>query len=65
MNDRGMSHKETAEYIGVSISELYNMRSRGEGPAYFKLKAKVIYRLKDINEWIEKRLVLPKRDQSA
>ena len=44
-----------AEYLGVSKSFLDKSRVFGNGPAYFKAGAKVLYEVEDLDSWKAKR----------
>jgi excisionase family DNA binding protein len=52
-----LNEHEAAEYLGLSYSHTNLMRRRGEGPTHFALGNRIRYRLVDLEEWIEKRLV--------
>lgn len=41
-------------------STLAHWRSEGRGPKFIKLGAKVAYRGRDLNEWLESRTVAPR-----
>jgi len=46
---------DAAEYLGVTEATLKCWRSRGTGPRYRKLNAKlVVYKIADIDEWLER-----------
>ncbi len=52
-NDEVLSVQGAAAYAKVSVSFLNNLRSRGGGPAYSKLSAKIIrYRRADLDAWM-------------
>lgn len=47
---------QVAEYLGIAVKTLYNMRLRGEGPPAFKLggtAAPIRYRKSDVDAWLE------------
>jgi hypothetical protein len=46
------------EYPCLSIGSLANMRCRKEGPRYFKLNKKVLYRRSDLEAWLGSQPVL-------
>ena len=54
MEKRYLTRKEAAELFGLSPKWLANLGSQGRGPKYFKLGRKVLYRARDIEEWIQK-----------
>lgn len=39
-------------FPALNIGTLANLRSKGEGPRFYKLKKKVIYRLDDLERYI-------------
>jgi len=43
-------------YAGsISVRTLANWRTQGDGPAYVKIGAKVLYRMADIESWEARR----------
>ena len=44
---------EAAELMGMSEGTLKNMRSRREGPVFSKVGTKVLYRVKDLEKYLE------------
>lgn len=46
-----------AEYLGVSVSTLNSWRSMGKGPRYVRLARKVVYRLADLEQFVEQAVV--------
>jgi len=49
----GLRIPEAADYIGMSISGLNNMRSQGGGPRYWKIGRLIYYEVKDLDDWIK------------
>jgi len=47
--------KQAAEYLGISISLLEKMRSRGDSPIYAKLGRAIIYEIGDLDNWVNER----------
>lgn len=49
---------EAAKLLRLSPRTLENMRVDGNGPRYYKLgvgkRAKVVYRISDLDDWVEK-----------
>ena len=48
---------QVAEYLGLSINTLYNMRLRGEGPVAHKFGGRngpLRYQRADVEKWLEK-----------
>mgnify|MGYP001212106990 CR=1 FL=1 len=48
---------EAAGYIGLKPKTLANRRGRGEGPAYVRAGARVVYRVADLDAWLPENLV--------
>ncbi|MFT6558341.1 helix-turn-helix transcriptional regulator [Sneathiella sp.] len=56
--DRLMTEKEAAAFMGYTMRALQNWRLRGGGPNYVKVSSRSIrYRFRDINDWIEARII--------
>lgn len=43
MNDRKLTVKEAALYLGLSQSTLNQWRMTGKGPAFYKLSNRIVY----------------------
>lgn len=53
---------EATAYLGFkSTRTLRNMRFRGNGPSFLKQGRHVIYRVEDLEEWLDKKAVLKTR----
>lgn len=53
---------EATAYLGFkSPRTLRNMRFRGNGPSFLKQGRHVIYRVDDLEEWLDKKAVLKTR----
>ena len=57
-NPDRMTTQQAADYLGFSSGYLVNLRSKGEGPAYYKLGG-VFYRQTDLDAFIESKKVTP------
>jgi predicted DNA-binding transcriptional regulator AlpA len=44
---------EAARFVGLSIRTLEKHRIYGTGPRYSKLGGRVVYRLEDLQSWVE------------
>jgi predicted DNA-binding transcriptional regulator AlpA len=42
-----------AAWVGLSASTLAKLRLKGTGPAYLKLGRRVVYRIDDLEDWIQ------------
>ena len=67
MTDRGpnRTEPEAAQRIGISLSGLRKKRSDGSGPPYLRIGRLIRYRDKDIEEWLEKRMISPENRVQA
>lgn len=45
---------EAARFVGLSIRTLEKHRTYGTGPRYSKLGGRVVYRLEDLQAWVER-----------
>ena len=45
--------QKAADWTGLSTSTLAKLRLSGDGPTYAKLGRRVVYRLHDLETWIE------------
>lgn len=56
--DRLINENEAADFLGYSVRALQNWRVRGGGPKFVKVSARSVrYRRRDLNTWVEARLV--------
>ncbi len=49
---RAFTAKEVAEAYGVNEGTLANLRWQKQGPAYFHVGRKVVYRPEDVEAWL-------------
>lgn len=49
---RYLSTKEAAEYCGSTESSFEKLRGTGSGAAYNKIGRKVVYDIKNLDEWM-------------
>jgi len=52
-----LDEHRAARYLGLRVKTLRNWRSAGKGPSYIKIGRIVRYRVTELDEFIEKRLV--------
>jgi hypothetical protein len=45
--------KGAATYLGLGVSTLNNLRSKGGGPPFLKLGSRVVYEQQDLDRWAE------------
>jgi Helix-turn-helix domain len=61
---RLVSTEEAAQLVRLSPRTLEGYRDQGTGPRYYKLgpgaRAKVVYKIGDLDEWLEKFVQEPK-----
>jgi predicted DNA-binding transcriptional regulator AlpA len=57
--DALLTSKSAAHRLGFSESTFRQMRSRGVGPAYFRVCGRVRYLPAAIDYWLEQHLVVP------
>jgi predicted DNA-binding transcriptional regulator AlpA len=48
-----LNARKAADWTGLSASTLAKLRLSGDGPTYAKLGRRVVYRLHDLETWIE------------
>jgi excisionase family DNA binding protein len=53
MTKRLLTVGEAATYLSLSASSLNRWRVSGGGPRYVKLGGKVLYDVRDLDQWIE------------
>ena len=56
---------EAARVLGLSESTLAKMRLNGNGPIYCKLGRRVVYRLTDLEQWLQSRTARDTSDADA
>ncbi|GAA1480619.1 hypothetical protein GCM10009624_10590 [Gordonia sinesedis] len=54
-----LNSAEAAEYLGVKPETLNQWRYLGRGPSYVKSGRAIIYRLKDLDAWLDANTVTP------
>lgn len=57
--------KAAARYVGLSESTLAKLRLNGNGPTYCKLGRRVVYRLTDLDQWLQSRTARDTSDADA
>ena len=45
--------REAASYLGLAVGTLANLRSAGQGPTYVKYGNAVVYRVADLDAYLE------------
>lgn len=60
-----MNHKEAAEYLGISVSYLEEIKAAYQIP-FCRIGGRVIYRVKDLDKFLSDRIVYsPENDRRA
>jgi len=57
--------REAAQFVGLSESTLAKLRLNGNGPMYCKLGRRVVYRLADLEQWLQSRTTRDTTDADA
>jgi len=60
-----VSAKVAARFVGLSASTLAKLRLNGNGPVYCKLGRRVVYRLVDLEQWLQSRTASDTSDADA
>jgi len=56
---------EAARVVGLSESTLAKLRLNGNGPIYCKLGRRVVYRIADLEQWLQSRTTRDTSDADA
>lgn len=51
-DDRFLTPREAAEFLGFSTSTISKLRCRGDGPAYHRVHRRIRYRHADLVAWL-------------
>jgi len=57
MDRRLLTAQEVAEILRTTPGHLANQRMRGEGPPYLKFSRRVLYDVKELEQWLERHRV--------
>ncbi len=60
-----MSRAEAAAYLGLSPFTLDTWACRGSGPTFYKLGRRAMYRLADLEAWLQSHQVNPLHQPEA
>jgi predicted DNA-binding transcriptional regulator AlpA len=60
-----VSAKVAAHFVGLSESTLAKVRLNGNGPVYCKLGRRVVYRVADLDQWLQSRTTRDTTDADA
>lgn len=59
LHDQSLRNDDAAKVMGIAPGTLSNMRSRGEGPFFFRIGRSVRYRHSDVLKFINKCTIDP------
>ena len=62
---RTLTVHEAAKFVGLAPSTLAKLRLNGNGPTYCKLGRRVVYRLTDLEQWLQSRNTRDTSDADA
>ncbi|MGI9824378.1 helix-turn-helix domain-containing protein [Agromyces sp. Marseille-Q5079] len=48
-----LTTSELAEYLGVHVQAIYDLRSDGRGPAGLRVGREIRYRISDVVRWLD------------
>ena len=65
MTKRLLTVAEATTYLSLSASTLNKLRVSGGGPRYVKLGGKILYDVRDLDQWIEDHKRNSTSDQAA
>ncbi len=54
-----------AQHLGIASSTLAKLRMSGDGPVFCKLGRRVVYRVDDLNSWLESNIRRSTSDPGA
>lgn len=60
-----LNSKEAAEYLRLTVGYLAKLRCTGDGPAFIKFGAKVLYKEDDLSAYIENNVHKNTSDQTT
>ena len=60
-----VDERGAAALLGIAPATLRNSRSRGRGPKYCRVGRRVVYRVRDIDAYLEAHAVDPEADREA
>jgi len=48
-----LTTSELAEYLGVHVQAIYDLRNDGRGPSGFRVGREIRYRISDVRHWLD------------
>ena len=61
--DHVLSLEQASQYLGVSQAAIRTWKRNGKAPAFFRAGKLLRFRKRDLDKWIEARLVSPDQKQ--
>jgi excisionase family DNA binding protein len=58
-DERLLTVKETAQYLGTTPGNVYDWVKNGKGPRYVRMGRSIRYRLSDLEKYVDVRVVEP------
>jgi hypothetical protein len=52
MQQVSITPEQAAKLYGLNAGSLANLRSRRQGPRYYKVGKKIVYRVEDLERWL-------------
>ena len=49
-----LTTSELAEYLGVQVQTIYDLRTDGRGPSGIRVGREIRYRVSDVRRWLER-----------
>ena len=63
--DEFLTLRQTAQHLNVPEATLRWWRHRSEGPKGFRAGRRVLFRVSDVNRWVEERIAAEERGRIA
>jgi hypothetical protein len=60
-----LTPNEASAYVKAGVRTLARYRALGIGPAYIKLRGKILYRQADLDAWLQAYRIQPVRESSS
>ena len=57
--DQVLNDVGAAAFLGLAVQSLRNVRSHGKGPPYIKLGRRVVYKVSDLEEYLNRHRIDP------
>lgn len=64
-NNVVIDEKQASAYLGLAVQSLRNRRCRRQGPPYHKLGGRVVYRVADLEAYLDAHRIDPEAGQDG